>query len=251
MIRFKIIAVLCIISFNSLATIQDQIDSLPISGGKIELDCGTYLEDKIHLRDNITIIGSGACTIIPSINTYNSTSNRSYNIHIRDLIIDGSIDGAEYIGLDLRNSSAARIKNVNIRNVKVGVYLAIDSYYNIFQDVIISSKEYCYQFTGISNENTILGGKCSSSNPASLSNGVWLSNSNNVKIFGTSFEVLNDAIVLYNGAVGTSIYSIRAESVNCAIKFISGSSNTLIIGMYSSNVNYEICGYTPYIKIGF
>lgn len=249
----------CISSFAH-ASLQAQIDALPNVGGEIKLPCGDYTNGdtvaQVFLPSDVALVGSGACTVVPPITAKNNTV-RKYRLRIENLTVKGTSTN-NYIGIDFRNVSASRVRNVVIENVQYGVLLYLDAYYNVIEDAIIDIKSQCFQIVDGANENIIRGGKCQheSGQRVLSSIGMWVRNANSVKVFGTSFENLGDGIKLDTGALGTVIVGPRFENMVCGIDLMQGSDRTSILGIYAENLqnnqgNNAICGNTPYQYIGF
>ena|SRR5688572_5897648 len=220
-----ILSALTLFAGNALAGIQTQIDALPSTGGEIKLGCGIFNEPAIALRDDVALVGSGACTVVPTITVANNTTRR-YRVRIENLMVDGSIDGTQYIGIDLRNVSLGRVRNVQIKNVQTGVLLYQTAYYNTLEDLIIDATTDCYEILDGANENILRGGRCGNGGTTRLGIGMWVRNAGDVKVFGTSFENLNVGVKLDTGAYGTALYSPRIENVNRGIEMLAGSDRT-------------------------
>lgn len=251
-----IMAVLMLFPLLSVASLQSMIDALPPEGGEVKLGCGTYSGAIISIPSDVAIVGSGPCTVIPSVRGKDNSTVRRYSIRIENLVIDGSIDGNQYIGVDFRNVSTGRVDNVKILNVQVGVLLYLDSYYNVLQDLIIDASSECFEVIDSANENIIRGGRCQSSSVTRTGIGLWVRNVNNVKVFGTSFENLDIGIKVDNGSIGTSIYAPRFENMNCGIKLMNGSQDTGIFSSYKSNITSGFCidsgvSASDYKNVGF
>jgi hypothetical protein len=223
---------------SAFATIQSQINALPPAGGEVKLGCGTFNEPAIQLRDDVALIGSGACTVVPRITVANNTS-RHYRIRIENLLVDGAIDGSQYIGIDLRNVSLARVRNVQIQNVQTGVLLYQIAYYNVLEDLIVIATVDCFEIVDGANENILRGGKCQSPDVTRVGTGLWIRDANSVKVFGTSFENLDTGIKLDTGAYATSIYAPRLENMNKCVWLKLGSDRNAIFNTLSTNATTQ------------
>jgi len=99
-------------------------------GGEIKLPCGTSNETHVTIYSNVALLGSGPCTIIPPVVSNAGKTSRKYSIRIENLTVDGDLDGVGkgYIGIDFRNVSASRVRNVQIKNVDYGflLYVALE-----------------------------------------------------------------------------------------------------------------------------
>jgi hypothetical protein len=219
--------------------IQDQINALPSIGGEIKLGCGTFNEPPIALRDDVALIGSGACTVVPRITVANNSS-RHYRVRIENLMVDGAIDNSHYIGIDLRNVSLARVRNVQIRNVQTGVLLYKDAYYNVLEDLIVDATVDCFEVIDGANENILRGGKCQSASATRVGTGLWVRNADDVKVFGTSFENLDVGIKLDTGAAGTAVFAPRLENANVGVYIRAGSIKTGLFQLYASDVGSSV-----------
>jgi len=241
---------------SAFATVQSQINALPPAGGEVKLGCGTFNEPAIELRDDVALIGSGACTVVPRITVANNTI-RHYRIRIENLLVDGAIDGSQYIGVDLRNVSLARVRNVQVTNVQTGVLLYQTAYYNVLEDLFVEASVDCFEIVDGANENIVRGGKCQSASATKVGTGLWVRSADDVKVFGTSFENLDTGIKLDTGAEGTSVFAPRLENMNKGIVLKSGSTKSGLFQLYNSgvttvvvpdagvnvNVHYKLVGF--------
>jgi len=247
--------VLTALSPTDPTTIQDAINALPPEGGEIKLTCGTFTLPRIDLKDDVALVGSGPCTIVPGIRVQkvhpNSDPNdlRTYHVRIENLTVDGRIGGGPYvIGIDLRKVNHSRVRNVEIRFVQTGVLIYQDASYNTLEDLTVYASVDCYEVLGgpdasnqdDPNENTIRGGQCSSGTAARVGVGLWVRDANDIKLFGGSFESLNIGIKLDTGAVGTAIYSPRLGDMNQGIVLKLGSDKTGIFQLYNDGVDDDV-----------
>ncbi len=112
------------------ATIQDAIDALPSSGGKVFVPSGTYtLTSAISIssKSNITIEGAGNSTIITSgagTNFYRFEIYRSTGIVIKDMTIR-SPDRTQFsnYGVYINESSECVVKNCSFIDCSRGIYI--------------------------------------------------------------------------------------------------------------------------------
>jgi len=227
--------VLTALSPSEPTSIQQAIDALPRTGlnagGEIRLTCGTFMGEAIFLRSDVALVGSGQCTIIPRVTVTDNTV-RQYRVRIENLVVDGALDGSQYIGIDLRNVTSARVRNVQILNVQTGVLLYQAALYNSLEDLTIDATTDCFEILDGANENILRGGRCQSASATRTGIGLWVRNADDVKVFGTSFENLNIGIKLDTGAEGTALYSPRLENMNTGVLLKSGSKQTGIFQLY-------------------
>ena len=215
---------------------------------EVKLPCGTYQGGVIEVVNNSVITGSGSCTIIPSIKT--KSGARVYNVVIRDLTIDGTLDTYQNIGIDLRDCSRCRVENVSIKNVDYGILLFGAAYYNVLEDVWVRSNLTCFEIGGIANENIVRGGKCSIVDGTGT--GLWLSSVNNNRTMNTAYEVVGTAILVGEGATNTMIMSPRCEQVSICIELDPNSKRTTILSPYTSSAGVRLKDNTnDYKDIGF
>ena len=231
-----VFVLLVFIASPAESTLQDQINAVASTGGEVKLPCGLFQGTTVVMPSNVALVGSGPCTVVPSISTQATPAARKYGIRIENLTIDGSIDGNQYIGVDLRNTSVSRVRNVSVRNVQYGVLLYQSSFYNSLEDLVIDATVQCFQIIDGANENTVRGGRCQHASAQKIGTGAWMRNVNSVKIFGTSFENLNVGISVDEGTEGASIFSPRLENMNCGIQISLNSSRTSIFHIYASNI---------------
>ncbi len=121
---------IAIVGPNAFATIQDAVNSLPATGGKVLLTAGTWtVTSQISFpNDNITIEGVGESSIIESSGNHsifylNSRDNiQIHNLFIRytSYVSGSSSRNAIY----LYRSANAKIHNCHIENAYRAVYLA-------------------------------------------------------------------------------------------------------------------------------
>lgn len=219
--------------------LQDQITLLKTKGGEVKLPCGTFNEPHVTIYSNVALVGSGPCTVIPPVVSNAEKTLRKYSIRIENLTVDGDLDGAGkgYIGIDFRNVSTSRVRNVQIKNVDYGFLLYESAYYNVFEDAIIDARLQCFQIIDGANENIIRGGRCQNALGLKSGTGLLLRNVDDIKVFGTSFENLDIGIDIDSGAVGSSIFSPRLERMNCGVRINNGSGKTSIFHIYPSNIS--------------
>lgn len=129
------------------AAIQKAIDNLG-SGGVVQLLVGTYtISSTVKFTNNIIIRGCGAATkLAPStslasaILQSDSTSAQRSGVFIRDLVIDNlDYSTAGGVGIDFTRVSNGGIKNVQIANVETGVLLKGHAYYNLLEQLIVTT----------------------------------------------------------------------------------------------------------------
>jgi hypothetical protein len=109
--------------------------------------------------------GEGTCTVLyaPAAGTaivgdYNA---RRYGLAVRELMIDGRAPGATqdgYIGIDFRNVSLGRIRDVYIEDVQTGILVLATApsngaYYNVIEDVTITASVDGIEILGSGNHD--------------------------------------------------------------------------------------------------
>lgn len=118
--------------------INAAISSLPEQGGSVYLREGTFvLSGGINIaRSNVTIMGSGAGTVLKVEDDLNGTmtvlrASNCDSVMIRDLSIDGNADKnveGSYDGLVFDHCSDSRVAGVRVRDLK-GVGMELSSCY--------------------------------------------------------------------------------------------------------------------------
>lgn len=231
-----------VVYLDQYSELQDLVEQ----GGELRLPCGTYTGITLEIKQAVSIIGSGPCTVIPPIR--GSDETRYYRVNIQNLTVDGALDEHNLIGIDFRNISASRVTNVAITNVDYGVLLYKQSYYNTLEDLMINAKLECYEIVDVANENTLRGGRCLGGGTGM---GMYILDSNNTKVFGTSFENLDIGLSL--NALGTSVYSIRLENMQVGIELLSNSRQTTLYSVYRSNLDQylSVANGATYKSYGF
>ena len=211
------------------------IDALPPQGGEVKLGCGTFaLDEPIFLNNNTILSGSGQCTILQATsNMYQvirgrtALNSRQYNIRIEDLYIDG---GGATFGIDFRNISNGRIRDVQIRNVASGINLYQTAYYNLIEDCAIFARQTGVQIFDGANENEIRGGKIDGKKNESVA--VALRNATNTHINGPSIENFGIGVSIGDNSWGTKLRSSRIENGGIGILIKSNNRGILIDGIY-------------------
>jgi len=237
-------------SYTSYAVVDSELQSLVDEGGEIKLPCGRFEGGVINIPSGTTLIGSGACTVIPSIRAAYGSYSRLYSVRVSNLRIDGEIDGHQNIGADFRNCSYCVIENVSMRNVDYGVLFYGDSWYNKAVNLNIIANETCFEIVGVANENTIRDGLCQNLNDYGI--GVRVENSNNTMIDNVAFENIGIAVDLRDGALFTAVLFPRCEKTEICIKLSSNSKKTTIISPYISSVGVRLETDTnSYKDLGF
>lgn len=218
---------------------QAAVDALRETGGVVAIPCGRHvLPAPLRLWDRVTIRGNGPCTILEGplgLNIIESAypSERHESISVESLVLQG---GPSYIAVDFRNVSASRVRDVIIRNVRVGVYLAGMAYYNVLEDLNVTASEVGLEIRAGANENTIRGGAVHEA-----SYGIWIQNVSNVQVFGTSFEGsatrrMGTAVLIDTGAVATKVIGSRIEAADVGVVVKAGATQTMIFGIYMESV---------------
>ncbi|MFC4305811.1 right-handed parallel beta-helix repeat-containing protein [Cohnella boryungensis] len=209
--------------FSDQTTINNAINTLPASGGKVLLMEGLYtVSGSILLNSNVTLEGVGAATVIKLRNSHNAnvniisnadTTNGNRNILIRDLLIDGN-------------------KANQTSGTMLGIYLSIVEYCTVEQTKITNLRNDGISISG-SNYNTITGNACSSNTTA----GITISSGNNNTIIGnTCISNTGNGIYIFIGNNNTitdnTCSSNTANGINA-----SDGNNTITGNTCSSNNN--------------
>lgn len=185
----------------------------------------------------MTIVGQGPGTIIQGpgagqsvIAGVRNSVDRQFSLGLRDLVIDGR---GGYLGVDFRNVSNARIRDVTIRNVQTGIFLSGECYYNVIEDTGVDATTSGIEISGGANENTIRGGRVTSTRgPA-----IWVKDANNNQISGPALELVSVGIRVGPGALATKIMGGRIEAAEVGVWLEDGSEQTVICPPpYLSNV---------------
>lgn len=212
----------------SAGFLQDALDALPSSGGVVELPCGTFDENGalVLMNDNVTIRGSGPCTVIPQVTGVRNSWDRQYSLRVESLIVDGNLSNG-YIGIDFRNVTGARIRDVSVRNVVTAIFFSGDALYNLVEDSFLGASSTCLEILNGANENTVRGGKCQAAQIGALIYGA-----NNVSIERMAFEVVSTAVHLGRDARATKLFGLRIEDADIGIDQRRGADQTVMIGIY-------------------
>ncbi len=258
------------------SVIQTQLNALVSTGGKIDLPCGCWtLSTTLTMPTHTTIQGRGTCTVLyapPGGTAINGDYNtRKYGLAVRDLLIDGRPSGATqdgYIGVDFRNVSSGKIRDVYIQNFQTGVLVWATplppgslpgtpengAYYNVIEDVHISASVSGIELLSGANDTIVRGGKVSSlgpPGPATMHTGIWIRDNSNVKIDGVAIEPLcrtsnpgipcSRGIRVDAGTYSANIHSVRFEEVDIGVQIDSGSQYTRVLAGYCTALT------TPYV----
>jgi len=136
--------------------INQALNALPASGGKVLLLAGTYtLAGGIEMPLGATLAGEGQGTIIKLRSAHNTNisliKNKDFAAHmtcVRDLRVDGNKDGqssgtvigVEWAGESIDNLTAYhRIHNVGITNTSLGMSVRFTHSCSIFQNMLSGS----------------------------------------------------------------------------------------------------------------
>jgi len=224
---------------NDDLVIEQAINSLPPSGGRVVLSEGDFiLGSSIDiLRSNVTLEGQGAGTVIKgAINTsYIIVGNGATalsGIRIANLAIDGTGQTSGH-GIHFYGASNYLITNSVIENCWIrrcsnnGIYL----YY--------------------SRENTITGNNCISN----ADNGIAISNSSNNLIISNSLTSNGGSGILIVDSNNNTINDNQSRSNGTGI-YLGNSNHNVVVGNYfisnggsgvyidnSSNYNKINCNY--------
>jgi polygalacturonase len=189
-------------------TVQEQINAVAAAGGgEVLLPNGTHGTGQLIVPSSVHLRGSGWGTVVPPIIC--STGARVYNVQISDLVVDGSL-GAGYIGIDYRRVSTSRIINVQVKNVKTGILLHKEAYYNLLEHNFVEGSVDALEFYEGANQNTVIGGKYDA--PIC----VQIINSNGNTFVGCALEgpAVNEFMKKIGETQGTTTLGVRCEKKN-------------------------------------
>jgi parallel beta-helix repeat protein len=220
-------------SLNAQVYINQAIDSLPASGGKVILLEGTYkCNAQVLMLSNVTIEGQGPSTVLQSSNTTwtglieNKDRTAKTNMVFSNLSIDGQTN-QNRIGIRLNGCTNVIIKSVSIRNVAYEGILLLDSCDGV----------------------TISG--CSITGPSTMDSAITLENvATNIVISNNTIDGPYDGINLKGtvGSVSTGIVvannSIR-NIVNYGGISVTRATSCVFTGNTITGCNYGI--YADYL----
>src|SRR3990167_511300 len=251
---------------NDTTALQSAIDDGNTSGIPVYLPSGTYLiSTSLVYYTGTYIYGAGKTlgTIkgnnltVPSFKTTNQATTRYYYPVFRDFEIDNqNRANVGAIGIDLRNVSYARVRDMFFENIEMAVQLLTDnpaiggSYYNIIEKNVISTVDFgIYEGAGC-NSNAINYNKIGDSeNPITIGdtsnhNQVW---GNECEVFtGTGLRLGSESefnSIFANrfenspGPTGTGINEVSDAGWNfIGSQFFSGLSNNIVSASTTSIV---------------
>lgn len=217
-------------SINAEIIINNAINSLPDSGGKVVLLEGIYnISDDIVIPSNITLEGQGDSTIIQINNSYSSilnsdTINGNNNIILQNFLLEGNniegyaigfdnVNDSKIIDLKIRNYTGSGIyivgnnNTVNkcyIENVSKGIWVDDPSVKNVISNnIIIDAVNAGIRIEGVdgnTNHNVISSNYCESGNDG----GIYLFETDNNNVVGNVCKNNQNAgIYVYNSKYNT------------------------------------------------
>ena len=214
----------------------------------IYLPCGTYLTnssiDTSATIRGLDIIGGGTyCTYIKAdsgfTGDYLFKINKDYT-HISGMTFHGNQKVNTTLFFKSRESQFSRLDNVKFQDFLIyGVF--VDNETNnlmftnpYFYQTNTRNDTVCIYYQWNANENTIYGGQISS-----CDYGVWINNSNNVKLIGVDLEsAYNITPTMWNNSVAIKLQGAGASQDLLLGNRIEGWKT----GIYISNLSYP-----PYI----
>lgn len=220
--------------------IQAALDAVSITGGVVFVPQGTYkITAKLTFGSGTTIHGVGYDSLIkgdsvacPLFQSKGGSGSRRYRFVMRDMGIDNTTTIANGIGVDLRNVTDAKMDNVFISNVDMGVQFYADAglgcYYNTLNDVVCTSCNTGFWFGQLANENRLIA--CRTNNTTAP---VVLSDGSHNHVLSCAFEVFGTYGINISGAAyDTFIMSPRLENLptnGTGIRINSAAKGTTVI----------------------
>lgn len=148
--------------------IQEAINLLPLSGGRVKIKAGMYLIDRESItinKSNIELVGEGSGTILKKVDNWDGATYSNLNViqavnvgnvRIADLVVDGNktnqtIDDMNCIYIDGDDALFGQItlQNLRVKNAHVGygIYITDHTRINIISCEIDSNDGHGLKLT--------------------------------------------------------------------------------------------------------